>query len=122
MASGVIKKFMDGTDSGWKELTKESDWSGGAIYYKRLGNVFLMRNSAWATCNNDISAKSSSLIGTINAADRPNGAIVGYAIQNGNGNPLRTVKIENGQVRLYNSESTAISTETQFLLNVIVFL
>lgn len=112
---------MDGTDSGWQELPKASSWTGGAIRYKRIGNIFILKNTSWAKCADAIAVNGNSLVGTIPSEDRP-GTVIGYAMRNGSGNPLHTVKIESGQVRLYNNTSDATAENANFLFNVIAFL
>lgn len=42
MASGLIPKYADGTDTGWLEvpsLTSSDDGFTGTMYYRKVGNV-----------------------------------------------------------------------------------
>lgn len=120
MASGTINKYMDGTDSGWALLPLSDNWTG-SIYYRRVGDIFILKNTGWAKCAVAINSGSNSLVGTIPTSDRP-GTVIGFAMLNGSGNPLLMAKIENGALRLFNSTDATIVANSNFLFNVMTVI
>lgn len=116
MATGTIKKFMDGTDSGWKTLT--SDTYTGTLRYRKIGNIFQIKNNGWIRLVSDLAAGGTILLVTIPEEDRV-ATLFGIAYWNSSPFPILAVKIESGQVRLYNSSSVTITANTNVMLNVI---
>lgn len=117
MASGTINKYMDGTDSGWKTLSSDNTYTG-TLRYRRIGNIIQIKNSGWIKLTSDLAAGSTVLLTTIPEEDRV-GSLFGNAYWNSSPFPILAVKIENGQVRLYNSSSVTITANTNIMLNVI---
>lgn len=116
MASGTINKYMDGTDSGWKSLTSAT--YTGTLRYRRIGDIFQIKNNGWIKLANDLASGSAILLATIPEEDRV-GSLFGNAYWNSSPYPILAVKIESGQVRLYNSSSVTITANTNVMLNVI---
>ena len=47
MASKIIPKYADGTDTGWKAFTKSAaleEIYDGTIYYRKVGNIVYFRS------------------------------------------------------------------------------
>lgn len=116
MANGTINKYMDGTDSGWKSLTGEN--LNGTLYYRRIGNIFQIKNTSWIKLNAELAAGANRILATIPTEDRP-GVLFGMAYKNASPYPILAVKVENGNITLYNSSTSTITTSQNLLLNVI---
>lgn len=120
MASGTINKYMDGTDSGWKPLTGEN--LNGTLYYRRIGNIFQIKNTSWIRLNEELGSGAYRILATIPAADRPGGVMFGMAYKNASPYPILAVKVESGNITLYNSSTSTITASQNLLLNVIVLV
>lgn len=120
MASGTINKYMDGTDSGWKNLPESTTYTG-TIKYRRIGSIFQVKNTTWIKLTSDLASGAIVLLGTIPESDKP-ATMFGNAYWNIAPYPILAVKIENGSVRLYNSSSVTITANTNLLINAISFV
>lgn len=56
MATGIVSKYMSGTDSGWLEYTNSTMFTG-TIYYRKIGNIVYIESS-WINLKTALSAGS----------------------------------------------------------------
>ena len=112
---------MDGTDTGWKEVTPiydgETPRFTGKIYYRKIGNIFILRNTSWIKLSTDLEAGSSRSLGTVPQDERPGGATIGYAYANSSPYPIMAVRLENN-LSVYNGSGSSISSSTNVMLQV----
>lgn len=120
MASGTITKYADGTDSGWKELTNSTDFNG-TLYYRRIGDIFILKNTGWISLKTALVAGGQKVLATIPATDNP-GVVIGYAMVNNSVKNLVTIKIESRNVSVCNSTSGSIAANEGMLINVITVI
>lgn len=98
MASGVIPKYMDGTDSGW--IDTEITFASGKLYYRRIGDVVELCGDG-IRLQNSLDSGDSVVLGTLPSEARPkdkrafmtSNALAGYG--------FITISTE-GVVALYN--------------------
>jgi len=69
MASTTIKKYMDGTDSGWQELTDATKFTG-KIYYRKIGNLVEISSNS-LTLVDELTSASGITIATLPEGYRP---------------------------------------------------
>ena len=117
MANGVIPKYMDGTDTGWKEIPLQNI-TGGPLRYRWQGNIFFLRNTAYIKLTSNLSDGGSVQIGTIPEGEYPS-ITVGYGYNDSN-NKMFLVKLQNGRVEIKNSSGASITTSNNLVINAIM--
>ena len=117
MATGTIKKFMDGIDSGWNNIPLQNI-TGGPLRYRWEGNIFYLRNTAYIKLTSDLADGNSVQIGTIPSGKYPS-ITVGYGYNDSN-NKMFLVKLQSGRVEIRNSSGATISASNNLVINAIM--
>ena len=119
MASGTIKKYADGTDSGWLEwngTAQTSDPFVGTIRYRKIGSIVQI-------CFTSLTLKQATSDNNIDLGTMPSGwsrpayaaTIPTRIYQSGDGNPISACNIgANGSLRIYKAVSmSTVTTNAQ---------
>ena len=117
MATGTIQKYADGVDTGWINLSDDDYFTGGPLKIRKIGNIWQITNFSWLRPKNQIGVGGSHYLATIPADYRPSHVVVGMVYVNDNPYPLILMKIENGDVRIYNGSNAAIAANTPVIVN-----
>lgn len=120
MATGLIPKYMDGTDTGWKNLQEASAFTG-TIKYRKCGNIFEITTHGWITISGQLSLGGSYWLADIPSEDRPGHVVIGMVFVNDLPYPLILLKVESGAVRVYNGSSQAYPSGTKLMINGMIF-
>ena len=111
----VVKSIdIDSLDNAWKELTGANFI--GTLKYRKFGNVIQIENDIWIQLTAECAAGNSIILTSLPDEDRYC-VLFGMAYKNASSFPILPVRVEDGNIILYNSSSSAITTTT--LLNVI---
>ena len=109
-------------DSGWIELTNSSVFDG-KLLYRKVGNLFQIKNSTWIKLKAQLNAGGNSrTLAQIPSTDYRPSATAGCFYVNSSPYPIGAVKIESGNVVLYNCSDTNITTSMSILLNVVTYM
>ena len=116
MATGVIRKYMDGNDSGWLYLEDATIYSG-KIYYRKIGGLVFFSGDPIKLVN-QLSASSYVQLHTIPDGYRPSKSCIATCYINNNtmnNKPLSIRITANGGIFLYsNNEAVPASTNIYF--------
>lgn len=111
MATGILPKLMDSTDSGWKSYT-DSDVFTGTIYYRKVGVLFMIQAQQISVVN-EISAGGYAKLMTVPSAYRPAKEIMPNCFMNTGVVNNRIVSMRlttGGELYLYANKTDAITS------------
>lgn len=126
-ANGTKNIYLDDS-SAWRKALGETDWQdftnsstfSGTIKYKKWGNLVEVKNVGWIKLASQLNAGASVNLGTI--PDGYRGNTTGYCYVGTSTVYIIPIKYESGNITLYNSLSSAISTSTNLLINIVTFI
>ena len=111
MATGILPKLMNGTDSGWQSYTN-SDVFTGTIYYRKVGVLFEIQAQR-ITVANAVNAGAYVSLMTLPSAYRPAKEIMPNCFMNTGAVNNRIVSMRlttGGDLYLYANKTDDIQT------------
>ena len=122
MATGTIKKYMSGTDTGWIEnngVSGDSKTFIGSIFYRKIGDIVFVR-AYGLTAKTEISAGSYIELMQLPSAYRPVQSTGTSAMTNSSSGYDRVFPVlvsGNGQIYVYANSDGPISTNIKINFN-----
>lgn len=122
MATGVIMKYLDGTDSGWienKGVEGDSKLYTGSIFYRKIGSIVFVRGYGVRVKSN-LSVKSSIELMQLPSGYRPVNSTGISAMTNFSSNYDRVFPVliaSSGQIYVYANADGAITTSMNINFN-----
>ena len=116
MASGTIKKYADGADSSWIELTDTRII--GKLVYRKIGDIFQIKSNGWTKLAEDLPSGATRIIANIPDDGYRPGIMIGLVYINAVG--IGVFKIESGNIAILNCLSQTMiggSSGNQFMIN-----
>ena len=101
MATGTISKYSDGTDTGWTDITLNSDnmnTNEGTLKYRCIGNLVIVVGDS-LKLKSAVTGTSAVVIGNIPQGVRPQ--INTAAVGGGRNYPLQCNTFANGNIAIY---------------------
>lgn len=122
MATGKIKKYTDGIDSGWienKGIEEDSKSYTGSIFYRKIGSIVFVRGYGIRVKSN-IAIKSYVELMQLPTGYRPISSTGTSAMSNSASNYDRVFPIliaSSGQIYVYTNADSAITTSMNINFN-----